>query len=70
MKSQRLQKDLTFSISLPLISTGSMFGMVLHDTSPLHFLNSKSVLGFKGPLTFEQCLFTQKPQAGSYKQCF
>ena len=39
-----------------------MSGMVAFDTSPLHFLHFKSGLVFRGPLTFEKHLCTQKPQ--------
>ena len=39
-----------------------MSGMVAFDTSPQHFLHFKSGLVFRGPLTFEKHLCTQKPQ--------
>ena len=56
------QKGLTFSISSPLISTGSISVKVSFDISSLHFLHLKSGLGLRWPLTFEQHLSTQKPQ--------
>ena len=56
-KVTEVAKDSIFSISSPLISTGSMSGMVVYDTYPLHFLGL-----FRGLLTFEQCLCTQKSQ--------
>ena len=42
--------------------TGSMSGVIAFNTSPLHFLHLNSGLAFRGPLTFEQRLCTQKPQ--------
>ena len=49
-------------MSSPLIATGSMSGIVTFNTSSLHFLHSKSGLGFRRTLTFELHLCTQKPQ--------
>ena len=58
-----LSNEITFSISSPLITTGSLSGMNAFDASPLHLLHLKSVSGFRRPLMFEQRLCTQKPQA-------